>query len=134
MKGGYSLSWKVLLITTLLILSPALRASDFHPEGDQNEEPLPYQQPLFEGEADEEIQLTGADICALTGYFVIPHPCNCQLFYSWYQGVFVENVCDPGLFFDSITLTCVLPEQVTCADGFGPPPPIEGGQDDMGGM
>lgn len=82
-----------------------------------------------EGEGEQEIPLTGADICALTGYFVVPHPCNCQLFYTWFQGVFVENECEPGLYFDSLTLNCVLPQEVTCADGFGPPPPpMDGGE------
>lgn len=90
-----------------------------------------HHQHVFGGQDEEEpMQLTGADICALTGYFVIPHPCNCQMFYTWYQGLFVENACEPGLFFDCLSLTCTLPEHVTCADGFGPPPPLmdEGGQ------
>lgn len=77
-----------------------------------------------DGQTEEEkIVLTGSDICQMTGYFVVPHPCNCQLFYTWYQGVFVEEMCEPGLFFDALTLNCISPEEVTCADGFGPPPP-----------
>lgn len=110
----------------LLTICPVIRlsvASDVH-----EEEHPSHHQNVFGDDGggapeEEEIQLTGAEICALTGYFVLPHPCNCQLFYTWFQGLFTENVCETGLFFDSITLTCTLPEETTCADGFGPPPP-----------
>lgn len=112
-------------------------ASDVH-----EEEHPSYHQHVFGDDGggapieEEEMHLTGADFCALTGYFVLPHPCNCQLFYTWFQGLFTENFCETGLFFDSITLTCTLPEETTCADGFGPPPPPmtpwDGAQQDEG--
>lgn len=123
-----------------MLFSSVLRSvdtSDTHPPPPVppvGEEDYNYHQHVFD-ESDtppghgEQIYLTGSDICQMTGYFVLPHPCNCQLFYTWYQGVFVENVCEPGLFFDSLTLNCVLPEEVTCADGFGPPPPIQNEND-----
>lgn len=111
------------LLLLALFACPVIHASSgVSPE----EEPSSYQEPVFEQEqTHQEVPLTGPEICALTGYFVLPHPCNCQLFYTWFQGQFVENLCEAGLYFDSITLNCVLPEEVTCADGFGPPPPME---------
>lgn len=115
----------IVLLSLVKVLGSTESQSPFEGTGEEGE-PIFGQDPgLNEDQTEEEeIVLTGSDICQMTGYFVLPHPCNCQLFYTWYQGVFVEEMCEPGLFFDAPTLNCILPEQVTCADGFGPPPPV----------
>lgn len=87
-----------------------------YPQGEEQqfyEQQSPYD---FEG---EQIQVTDGEMCELTGYFLLPHPCQCHLFYTWYQGVFTPNVCEPGLLFDKRSLTCLPPMMAACADGFG---------------
>lgn len=126
----------LLLLVTRLPLLLLVRSEEVNEESESIPPPHNHQPPPGPdgdqyysqegGQGEQEIPLTGPEICALTGYFVLPHPCNCQLFYTWYQGVFVENLCEPGLYFDSLTLNCVGPEEVTCADGFGPPPAAPG--------
>lgn len=67
---------------------------------------------------EEEPVHIDLETCDMSAYMVLPHPCHCELYYTWFQGIFVENGCEPGLLFDRVTHTCTLPEQATCGFGF----------------
>lgn len=94
------------------------QSTEYNPHEQQRQPETFDQQPQYSYD-EGTIQVTDAEMCELTGYFLLPHPCHCHLYYTWFQGVFAPSACEPGLLFDKRSLTCLPPMMAACADGFG---------------